>query len=99
MDIRKSDIVCSLAGRDKGQLFYVIKTEDDFVLVADGKGRRLDKLKRKNPKHLRLITAEDDRLKYKILNGEKFTDSEIRRSLQQYALRTNGELNGDKGGM
>ena len=99
MNICKSDIVCSLAGRDKGQLFYVIGTESNSVLVADGKGRRLDKLKRKNPKHLRLITAEDDRLKSKILNDEKFTDSEIRRSLQQLAVRANGELNGDKGGM
>ena len=99
MNICKSDIVCSLAGRDKGQLFYVIETENDCILVADGKGRRLDKLKRKNPKHLRLITANDDRLKSKILNGEKFTDSEIRRSLQQIAARTNGELNGENGGM
>jgi len=100
MDICKSDVVCSLAGRDRGQLFYVIKREKDYVLIADGRGRKIDKLKRKNPKHLRLITASDCRLKTKILNGEKFTDSEIRRSLQQIAVRENGESeNGEKGGM
>lgn len=99
MDICRADVVCSLAGRDKGQLFYVIEAENDCILVADGKGRRLDKLKRKNPKHLRLIAAEDDRLRTKILNGEKFTDSEIRRSLQQLTARANGEFNGEEGGM
>ena len=99
MNICKSDIVCSLAGRDKGQLFYVIKTGNNGVLVADGKGRRLDKLKRKNPKHLRLITAGEDQLSLKILSGEKFTDSEIRHSLQRIAEGMNGESNRDEGGM
>ena len=87
MDIRKSDIVCSLAGRDKGQLYYVLDVNGGNILVADGKGRRLDKLKRKNPKHLRLIAVECDRVADKIKIGEKITDSEIRRSLQQMSAK------------
>ena len=87
MDIRKSDIVCSLAGRDKGQLYYVLDVNGGNILVADGKGRRLDKLKRKNPKHLRLITVDCDRVSDKIKSGEKITDSEIRRSLQQMTAK------------
>ena len=87
MNIQKSDIVCSLAGRDKGQLYYVLDVNGGSVLVADGKGRRLDKLKRKNPKHLRLIAVECDRTADKIKCGEKITDSEIRRSLQQMSAK------------
>ena len=45
MDISKSDIIISLAGRDKGQYFYVIDVEENYVLLADGKGRKLE-----NPK-------------------------------------------------
>lgn len=32
MDISKSDIIISLAGRDKGQYFYVIDVEENYVL-------------------------------------------------------------------
>ena len=99
MEIQKSDIVCSLAGRDKGQLYYVLEASGGNILLADGKGRRLDKLKRKNPKHLRLITVPEDRIAGKIKNGEKITDSEIRRSLQQMAAKEIADLNGEKGGM
>ena len=87
MDIQKSDIVCSLAGRDKGQFYYVVDVNGGNILVADGKGRRLDKLKRKNPKHPRLIAVESDRVSDKIKCGEKITDSEIRRSLQQMSAK------------
>ena len=37
MDIAKSMIVQSAAGRDKGRLFFVLETEGDFLLLADGK--------------------------------------------------------------
>ena len=47
MDISKSDIIISLAGRDKGKLFYVVDVEENFVLIADGKGRKLEKLQKK----------------------------------------------------
>ena len=52
MDISKSDIIESLAGRDKGKFFYVIETEENFVLIADGKTRKLANPKKKNPLHL-----------------------------------------------
>ena len=39
MEISKSDIIISLAGRDKGKFFYVIDVEEGYVLLADGSGR------------------------------------------------------------
>jgi len=47
MEILKSNIVSSLAGRDKGKYFFVLKIEENFALLADGKGRKLEKPKRK----------------------------------------------------
>ena len=41
MDIAISNIVRSTAGRDKGDLFFVLATEGDFLLLADGKRRRV----------------------------------------------------------
>ena len=45
-------IVQSLAGRDKGYLLCVVGEADGYVLVADGRERRLEHPKRKNPNHL-----------------------------------------------
>ena len=47
MEIDKSDLIISLAGRDKGQIFFVTDTQEDYVLIADGKGRKLEQPKRK----------------------------------------------------
>ena len=37
MEISKSDIVISLAGRDKGNVFFVMDTDGVYVFLADGK--------------------------------------------------------------
>ena len=53
MDIKIGQIVISKAGRDKGMVFVVVEIKDDnHVLLADGKTRRLLKPKLKKLKHL-----------------------------------------------
>ncbi|MFN1808927.1 RNA-binding protein [Clostridioides difficile] len=43
-------------GRDKGNLFFVVKIiNNEYVLIADGKKRKLDKPKLKKVKHLKNI--------------------------------------------
>ena len=37
----------SKAGHDKGQLYVIIREEGEYIYVADGKTRPLDKLKKK----------------------------------------------------
>ena len=44
--------VRSKAGRDKGTLYVVIRTEGDYVYAADGAARKLDRLKKKKIKHV-----------------------------------------------
>ena len=55
MDIARSNIVKSIAGRDAGSLFFVLATEGDFLLLADGKRRRVETPKRKRRKHVELV--------------------------------------------
>ncbi|MBP0979104.1 MAG: KOW domain-containing RNA-binding protein [Oscillospiraceae bacterium] len=45
-------IVISKSGRDKDNWFVVIKVEDQFVYIVDGKIRKLENPKKKNIKHL-----------------------------------------------
>ena len=81
MEIGKSDIVRSIAGRDQGKLFYVIETDGAYVLVANGKERRLERPKRKKLKHVRKVPRAESRVAAKILSGEKVLNSELRRDL------------------
>ena len=94
MDISKSDIILSLAGRDKGKLFYVIETEENYVLIADGKGRKLENPKRKKLKHVRRVSRTETRVALKIRNGDKVLNSELRRDLATFGQQFNSQIQG-----
>lgn len=52
MDFCRGLVVYSKAGKDKGEYFTVVKSEEKFVFVANGKRRVLENPKRKNMRHL-----------------------------------------------
>ena len=80
-----SDVVVSTAGHDQGQLFYVIAMDDEFLYLANGKDRSLDKLKRKKRKHVQKVLRSETRVAEKILHGDKVLNSELRRDLAFHA--------------
>ena len=94
MEISRADVVVSLAGRDKGQLFFVLDTDDLFVYIADGKGRRLEQPKRKKRKHVRKLPQTDTRVAEKMRNGDKVLNSELRRELAAYGQKFNSQNQG-----
>ncbi len=47
------NIVCSIAGHDKGEYSVVVGIHNNGFLVSDGKHHRLMSPKLKNPKHLK----------------------------------------------
>ncbi len=94
MDIARSDIVKAAAGRDKGKLFFVMDVEDGFLLLADGKTRRLERPKRKKSKHVVFQARLDCRTTEKIRSGDRLTNSELRKTLAQYG----GDGNPDQEG-
>lgn len=71
-------IVCSAAGRDRGEYMVIIGFSGEYPLVCNGKGRKLLKPKPKNPKHLLFTNAfiESDRLN---------SNSSIRKAIKEYA--------------
>ena len=81
MDIAKSNIVRSIAGRDAGSYFFVLATEEDFLLLADGKQRRLEHPKRKRRKHVALVGESHSLVAEKIRSSEKITNSELRKAI------------------
>ena len=87
MEIDRSSLIVSKAGRDKGQLFYVIDTDEQYVYLADGKSRRLEKPKRKKRKHIEQIPRTESRIAEKIRNGEKVLNSELRKELASFGQK------------
>ena len=84
MEIAQSNIIRSDAGRDKGKLFVVLAVEGEYLLLADGKSRRVETPKRKKRRHVLFVAAEETRVSEKIKNNEKVSNSELRRTLAAY---------------
>ena len=81
MDIVKSNIVKSTAGRDEGDLFFVLDIQEEFLLLADGKRRRVENPKRKKSKHVAFVGESHSVVAEKIRSSEKITNSELRKAL------------------
>lgn len=95
-DLRLGDVVCSLAGRDRGQYYVVVGIIDDrFVQVADGYRRKVASPKKKNVRHLRPQGVAMEELARRLASGGTVSDGEIRAFLRR--LQEAGEPEG-KGG-
>jgi len=77
---KAGDIVLALAGRDEGRIFAVLEILDEnYVLIADGRSRRVDKPKRKKIKHLKLIKEAALDIK----SVDKLTNGFLRKSMEE----------------
>ena len=76
--MERGSLVYSIAGRDKGNLFMVLKAEGDFVYLADGDVRRAENPKKKRLKHINktntLLQADFDNI----------SNSDIRKMLREH---------------
>ena len=80
-DFEISDVVISTAGRDAGELFYVIGEDSLYLILANGKDRPLDRPKRKKRKHVQKVLRSETRVAAKLLSGDKVLNGELRRDL------------------
>ena len=84
MEPQVGDVVLSLAGRDKGRMFFVLDVTDGYALIADGKLRRAGEPKRKKLKHIRRIGAPDCKVALKLRAGDKVHSAELRKGMAEF---------------
>ena len=84
-NIHISDVVVSTAGRDQGEVFYVIDEDPVYLMLANGKDRTLDKPKRKKRKHAQKVLRSETRVAGKLRLGDKVLNSELRRDLAEFS--------------
>ena len=84
LPIEVGSVVISKAGRDRGRIFLVIEEVDaDFVRIANGELRKLDRLKKKRRKHLKPTGAVVQALRDRISEGKTVEDHELRAWLRE----------------
>ena len=94
MEITRAHLVEATAGREKGKLFFVLDTDGEYLLLADGKSRRVEAPKRKKRKHARFIAKTDSRVAEKIRESERVTNSELRKAIASYSDADNSDQEG-----
>lgn len=73
MEIKNGKVVISLAGHDSGRRMVVVRAENGYVFIADGKERKLEAPKKKNIKHIRITSN--------YIELEGMTDKRLRQAL------------------
>ena len=68
-------IVIARAGKEKGERFVVVRSDEKFVYLADGRRLKADKPKKKSLKHISLcgkdqLTLDADELKLERVNAK-----------------------------
>ncbi len=82
-------VVLSTQGRDRSRLFVVIDvTDDDYVLMADGDLRGVERPKRKKTKHLHAKPFLFPELSKKLRTNTAVLNSELRTFLKETAAQT-----------
>ncbi len=89
MDIDAGSLVYSIAGRDKGEVFAIMRLEGIYGYLADGKIRKTDAPKKKKLKHMKATGYTANALQDKIALGERPTNSEVRKAIAAYREENN----------
>ena len=77
----------SKAGHDKGNIYVIVREDNEYVYVADGVSKTLEKPKKKNKKHIQIIKkkaieiiADEQQVK-----SQKLADNEqVKRAIKLY---------------
>lgn len=77
-------VVKSRAGRDNGKLYLVIKTDGEFVYVANGDTRKIENPKKKKLKHIQKTSYYAENLRARLLASELAENHEVRKALAEY---------------
>ena len=84
MEFQVAQIVRSRRGHDAGKLFCVMAIQGSDLLLADGKGRRVEQPKRKSMKHVTALGSWNHPTLEKVRAGQSVGNQELRRALAVY---------------
>ncbi len=86
----KGMLARSVAGHDQNRLYIIIRAEDEYVWLADGKLRPLEKPKKKKRKHVQIIHRIPESIRGQLENGKTLRDEEIKQAIQSESRKMAG---------
>ena len=73
----------SKAGHDKGQMYLIVKEDEEFFYLADGRNRGIERPKKKRKKQLQLVkTGIDEKLAEKLKMDQTVYNEEIKYAIK-----------------
>ena len=84
----RGELVRSLAGHDKSEIYIIIETDGAYVYLADGRIRTLDRPKKKKIKHVEPLGAACS-------EAALVEDTQIRKIIKKYKKEEVKEEIGD----
>lgn len=84
----------SKAGHDKEETYVIVREDEKFVYLSDGRLKSVDSPKKKSKKHIQVIKHHiDENLAEKLAKGDKVYDEEIKLVIKLWNRRNKEENN------
>lgn len=78
-------LAMSKAGHDKDAVYVVVREEEEYVYVADGRLKTMENPKKKNKKHIQIVKkVVDDELKNRLISGQNVRNEEVKSMILVY---------------
>lgn len=87
MNNKRYEVGCfavSKAGHDCNEIYVIIKGEREYVYLADGKLRTIEKPKKKKLKHIQIINLVDQEIQAKLSQDKLLINEDIKRAIKLY---------------
>lgn len=87
-------MAASKAGHDKLQVYIIVREEDEFVYLSDGRLKPLESPKKKSKKHIQIIKHHvNEELAEKLASGAKVYNEEIKLAIKLWNRKNKEEDN------
>lgn len=87
-NVKVGQIVKSIQGRDKGRNFVVIgEFDQEHILIADGKLRKVSKPKKKKSKHVAKYNVVSEEIRESIISGRRLSNAFIKKELERLGMK------------
>lgn len=83
MNYETGMLAWSRAGHDKDKLYVIVKTEDEYVYLSDGRLKPVENPKKKKIKHIQMIKQIPEELCG--LTVETLNNEQIRKAIRRFS--------------
>lgn len=85
-ELTVGQVVFSKRGRDRGGAFFILAVDGDYVWLADGRLRPVQRPKKKKRMHVQPIKSVNTELAKKFTDGALVLDAELRKALEPFNM-------------